>query len=504
MSKTRKHMNVTALIHIPSLMLVLGLCLPGAALVQDDSSCGDPGAGSCWEENDSPGCDCAPCCEVVCALDEACCEVEWDQLCSIYASNLPACDDCNENGVPDGCDIADGFSEDCNGNGVPDECDIPDGTIQDCNGNGVRDECDISDGTSFDCNLNGVPDECDNPDGTIQDCNENDVPDECDIAYGDSDDCDENGVPDECDIADCNGNGLPDRAEGPTFCPESSVIPVDLVVIADPSGSNGQMLSVLCDDVFTVAVDMLSPTFDVRLAWVRVEWGGSTEAPLTECHDWTMPRGTPVPTCGAVETRFIDDDDGEEWGDASAVMTTPYDHLDAWEERDAVLILIPISDEGPQNGNGGPACGCEARSSVSNLIQQAWIENVQVVPMATEGIGSCVFKPADPAGLMNQVAAETGGSVVDARAWSSSKVLAGELAAAIQAAVAESPRVECVDCPADINGDGEVGGPDLAILLAAWGLEGDRLPADLNGDGVIGGFDLASLLSKWDVSGPCP
>jgi hypothetical protein len=47
-------------------------------------------------------------------------------------------DDCNENGIPDGCDIAGGHSDDVNGNGVPDECedlcpcdceDPPDGTV---------------------------------------------------------------------------------------------------------------------------------------------------------------------------------------------------------------------------------------------------------------------------------------------------------------------------------------------------------------------------------------
>ncbi|MEK7710522.1 MAG: hypothetical protein AAB341_01385 [Planctomycetota bacterium] len=32
-------------------------------------------------------------------------------------------DDCNDNGVPDQCDIASGASSDCNGNAIPDECD---------------------------------------------------------------------------------------------------------------------------------------------------------------------------------------------------------------------------------------------------------------------------------------------------------------------------------------------------------------------------------------------
>ncbi len=72
--------------------------------------------------------------------------------------------DCNANGVPDECDIADGGSADCNGNGVPDECEL----FTDCNDNGVFDGCDIADGTSADCNENGIPDECDIADGSSQ------------------------------------------------------------------------------------------------------------------------------------------------------------------------------------------------------------------------------------------------------------------------------------------------------------------------------------------------
>ncbi len=54
-------------------------------------------------------------------------------------------------------------------------------------------------------------------------------------------------------------------------------------------------------------------------------------------------------------------------------------------------------------------------------------------------------------------------------------------------------------CPADLNGDGDVGPADLASLLASWGPCAD-CPADLNGDGEVGPFDLATLLGAW---GPC-
>ncbi|MCH8852823.1 MAG: hypothetical protein IID41_09265, partial [Planctomycetes bacterium] len=53
--------------------------------------------------------------------------------------------DCNANGIPDECDIAECMGEpacsDCNGNGVPDECDIAEGRSADADGGGVPDEC---------------------------------------------------------------------------------------------------------------------------------------------------------------------------------------------------------------------------------------------------------------------------------------------------------------------------------------------------------------------------
>ncbi len=53
-------------------------------------------------------------------------------------------------------------------------------------------------------------------------------------------------------------------------------------------------------------------------------------------------------------------------------------------------------------------------------------------------------------------------------------------------------------CPADLTGDGEVGGADLAQLLQQWGSAGS---GDLTGDGAIDGADLAQLLEQW---GACP
>lgn len=51
---------------------------------------------------------------------------------------------------------------------------------------------------------------------------------------------------------------------------------------------------------------------------------------------------------------------------------------------------------------------------------------------------------------------------------------------------------------ADLDGDGAVGGGDLAIVLSSWGACGS-CAADLDGDGMVGGGDLAAILSRWGL-----
>ncbi len=67
-----------------------------------------------------------------------------------------------------------------------------------------------------------------------------------------------------------------------------------------------------------------------------------------------------------------------------------------------------------------------------------------------------------------------------------------------------APGGDCVaisGTPGDINGDGDVNGADLGLLLSAWGACGDcspgSCPADLNGDCTVDGADLGLLLGNW-------
>ena len=54
------------------------------------------------------------------------------------------------------------------------------------------------------------------------------------------------------------------------------------------------------------------------------------------------------------------------------------------------------------------------------------------------------------------------------------------------------------DCPADLTGDGEVGSPDLAVLLGNWGACPAPCPADLAYcDNLVNAADLAFLLFSW-------
>ena len=64
--------------------------------------------------------------------------------------------DCNADGRPDDCNLADGSSEDRDANGIPDECEAFSG---DCDGNGIDDLVDLSRGAG-DCDGDGDLDAC--------------------------------------------------------------------------------------------------------------------------------------------------------------------------------------------------------------------------------------------------------------------------------------------------------------------------------------------------------
>jgi len=65
--------------------------------------------------------------------------------------------DCNNNGVLDDQDIANGTSSDCDGNGIPDECDIAADPAKDWNGDGILDVCTPPNYCTANPNTTGLP-----------------------------------------------------------------------------------------------------------------------------------------------------------------------------------------------------------------------------------------------------------------------------------------------------------------------------------------------------------
>ncbi len=95
---------------------------------------------------------CTPPPEGACCTDGGCILGSPDECSSLGGVYVGDDTDCEGSGA--------GGGTDCNQNGVIDACDLADGTSQDCQPNGVLDECDIADGTSEDCQPDDIPDEC--------------------------------------------------------------------------------------------------------------------------------------------------------------------------------------------------------------------------------------------------------------------------------------------------------------------------------------------------------
>ena len=119
--------------------------------------------------------------------------------------------DCNENSVPDICEIAEGAAIDTDEDGVLDACEV------DCDDDGVPDDAEIESGLEMDCDGDGRIDSCEIAAGDETDCNGNGFLDRCDLLGDASRDCDRNRVLDACDVAngapDENGNSVPDTCE---------------------------------------------------------------------------------------------------------------------------------------------------------------------------------------------------------------------------------------------------------------------------------------------------
>ena len=121
-------------------------------------------------------------------------------------------EDCNDNGIPDHCEIANGAALDCDLDDIPDECQLVD---NDCNNNGLHDACDLLNGTSSDCDFDGLLDEC------APNSDSDPVPDACDncptVTNIGQNDADGDGVGDSCDNCPLAPNSNQDDSDSGTL-----------------------------------------------------------------------------------------------------------------------------------------------------------------------------------------------------------------------------------------------------------------------------------------------
>lgn len=447
--------------------------------------------------------------------------------CEINAGDLS---DCNGDGVPDECELDAGTSPDCNGNGILDECDVSGGFSEDCNGDDVPDECELTAGTSTDCNENGILDECDLIDGVSSDCNENDILDVCDISNGTSADGDCNDVPDDCEGAfDCNGNESPDDldiASGLSSDLDGDGIPdecegaMDVVFVLDVTASKASQNALLArmvddlradDSLIRTAIDRRSNE-DVRFGLVSYKdqvfinqvLTSDRSAFINACEQLFSPGGgdgEPEASDRALLEVLLEGGANSCDSDPDCCHGSPeqcqlpsvcindffFPRFDVPFREEAGRLAIHLSDSMP----GG--CDDWFVEGVDDVFAN------RIADLAGEkGVRIIAIADGEEAWEFSRRYADASNGAVLARCSFNEPISIESVAASILGIDFGGGSV--IACPADLDGDGQVGGPDLTFLLSSWGQAGDSLPGDLNGDGQVGGPDLTFLLAKW---GPC-
>ncbi len=146
----------------------------------------------------------------------------------------------------------------------------------------------------------------------------------------------------------------------------------------------------------------------------------------------------------------------------------------------------------PAGTSQGSARGVNADGLVVGVASNAF-----AVPFLSDGTTTWRLAELIPAGTGwglddNTFSAALG--IADDGTIVGTGVLDGEIRAFVMIPAAPEP------CPADVDGDRDVGFADLTAVLAAWG-PCDACPEDVDGDGAVAFGDLTTVLAAW---GPCP
>lgn len=205
---------------------------------------------------------------------------------------------------------------------------------------------------------------------------------------------------DRCQAGTCVHDALP----GCIACdPLGDCPPLDVVFILDTSGSMGDEAAALCNQMAAVVSELAADGITVRPYYLGItETPGGPFSCLTG--NVVSLLGSTVPgtlsTCpfpGSLSAF-------ESWGPATAIVAERF----SWNQG-TTRVIIPISDEGPCNGDLPEGCNDpgDDRDAVENAVAVANAAGVIVSPITGTGASSCVRQ------LASALALGTGGMSFD-------------------------------------------------------------------------------------------
>jgi len=200
-------------------------------------------------------------------------------------------------------------------------------------------------------------------------------------------DCNGNGVddyietsPEVCyegspvwpECIDCNGNRIPDVCEDP----RPKCTPVDVVFVMDTSRSMKDVGEAICVDIAQIVTNLEDAGIIVHPAMLGITGKRLLFSCLSDNVSDLL--GPEVPGTGGEQL-----DSTEDWGPATAVVADRY----GWTEK-AVRIVLPISDEGPEDGN--PCMFPSDGRAIENAIKIANNNSVIAAPIVVSDANLCV------------------------------------------------------------------------------------------------------------------
>ncbi len=289
-------------------------------------------------------------------------------------------------------------------------------------------------------------------------------------SYAQAGDCNRNNSDDAIDIAlgtsrDCNGDGLPDECQS---CPGVEILFVFDTSPADEGGT-------ICSQVGDIVTAIHSSGLDVHAHYMNVLGPPPHAFPCITGSVCSFVTTSPIVgpwSCPPIGNQ-------KDWGMATAGLAANYRWIPG-----AIRIIIPVSREGPRNGDPCNDPG-DDRDIIAQAIVSATANDIRIYPILLSDAPDCVRQ------LATELATGTGGMAVDAASATS----------ALSASIESTVRAICNhfadcnengipdECEQDSDGDGVIdscdGCPNDPTKTTA-GICGCGKPdIDSDGDGIL-------------------